>query len=589
MSGQVVDRIGDGWLSGRPVYIADLDRCRPTEALADLPERHRWRKLPYQAEGFAGTMLLAGPETAAPDISCPLSVRGWHAVSIGIYHEGWLGPSQLRVKLSGEDAFTYLSARAEETGFMADVLLERFWKVADLTGRDLVIGQPGAQTVPGDAPGSFACAQTRIAYVKLVPLTEPEQRVWQEDRARADTRRLFVHNDGHGYIWTWRPTTAEEVRRELQPFRDADVARVYWEAGGGDSTNFRSEIGRPPTLDGLNDFQRRGDRFHAESWRLFRAAEVEPLQVAADCAHGMGLEFHAAYRVAGFHYPPPLDHSNVGSYYSQHPELRGAGRDGRATPRLAYTYPETRSLVVSLLREMTRFPIDGVCLLFNRRPPLVEYEPPLVEGFQREFGRDPREIDERDPEWLAYRARVLTQFMREVRTAMDAVGREQKRAKRIQVSAVVLSTEEANRFNGMDLQAWVQEGLVDTLIPDTSIPNLQGDEAWRELKWLPFFTELVQDTSCVLAPNLMPRWTPPGELRRRAAALYAAGVQYLFAWDSDATGGRPRFDPYWNVFRRLGHREEVAAWAAAGQPALPDTQVKLRVLGDWDLSYATPG
>ena len=138
------------------------------------------------------------------------------------------------------------------------------------------------------------------------------------------------------------------------------------------------------------------------------------------------MEFHAAWRVSGFHYPPLIDHNNFAdTFYDRHPEWRGEDRQGRRTPIMAYTYEGVRQFAVSLFREMANYPIDGVCPLFNRRLPLVEYEPPLVEGFMREFGADPRELDERDPTWLAYRSRVLTQFMRELRQAM---GRREPRA-----------------------------------------------------------------------------------------------------------------------------------------------------------------
>ena len=119
------------------------------------------------------------------------------------------------------------------------------------------------------------------------------------------------------------------------------------------------------------------------------------------------------------------DHFNHGdSFYKKHPELRGADRAGNATPRISYAYPEVREFVVSLLSEMAEFPIDGICLLYNRRPPLVEYEPPVVQGFIDEFGEDPRQLDSMDSRWLSYRARVLTQFMREVREAMVAAASE---------------------------------------------------------------------------------------------------------------------------------------------------------------------
>ncbi len=72
----------------------------------------------------------------------------------------------------------------------------------------------------------------------------------------------------------------------------------------------------------------------------------------------------------------------------------------------------------------------------------MEYEPPVVEGFKGKYGQDPRQLDERDPRWLSYRATFLTEFMREVREAMNEVAKEQKRSKPLEISAIVMRNEE---------------------------------------------------------------------------------------------------------------------------------------------------
>jgi len=36
--------------------------------------------------------------------------------------------------------------------------------------------------------------------------------------------------------------------------------------------------------------------------------------------------------------------------------------------------------VVSVLREIAAYGVDGIALLYCRRPPLLDYEPPLVDG-----------------------------------------------------------------------------------------------------------------------------------------------------------------------------------------------------------------
>ena len=149
----------------------------------------------------------------------------------------------------------------------------------------------------------------------------------------------------------------------------------------------------------------------------------------------------------------------MATFYGYHPELRGVDRSGTQSPRLAYTYPEVRRLVVSLLREIAEYGVDGIGLWYNRRPPLVEYEPPLIEGFKAEYGEDPRELEDNDRRWLLYRARTLTQFMREVRQAMDDVAEDMGRSKRIEITAITMRNEEENIQNAMDLRAWTRDGV----------------------------------------------------------------------------------------------------------------------------------
>ena len=572
----------DTWLSGEPIYLTDMDKCQPATALSSEAQPGRWRTLEYETDTFSGVMLLGGPETAAPDVTYPLNVTGWHAVSVGVF--GFYGEgAEIMVRASGDDTFSTLRPAPSEGIAVHDLeSQEVFWRTLDLTDQDLVLGQMQYRVASGEGVGSFESNNSQAVYIKLVPLTDEEVNTLQADRKRTDTRRQFAHNDAHGVHYAYRPTTAEDIRRNIEPYRHTDFSRICWEAGGGDLLQYLSNIGRRSTFDGLDDFGPQGYRKLAESWRAFRDQGIDPFQVALDHTHDIGAEFHAGYRVTGFHYPPPLDYFNYGpSFYKYHPELRAIDKDGNVTPRISYAYPEVRRYVVSVLREIAGYDIDGICLLYNRRPPYLDYEPPLVEGFKAEYGEDPREIDEQDSRWLAYRARTLTQFHREVREAMDDEAKEQGRRK-IEVSAIVSGLQEENELYGMDLKAWIDEGLVDTIIPYTGAPHLSSqDVSWTDAKQIESFVNLTKGTSCKLSVSILPRWQSPADYRRMAKLLYDAGVEDFFMWDCDP--GRS------DSFRRLGHKEDVEAWSKAGESSLAAPTTSIRKLGDWDLRYRTPG
>ena len=97
----------DNGFSGRPVYLSDLSACQPNGALSRDAMPRRWRTMEYEAEGLSGVMLIAGPETAAPEITLPLNAAGWHAVSVGLFADQRQRTGAL-VRLSGDDTFSVL-------------------------------------------------------------------------------------------------------------------------------------------------------------------------------------------------------------------------------------------------------------------------------------------------------------------------------------------------------------------------------------------------------------------------------------------------------------------------------------------------
>jgi hypothetical protein len=282
-------------------------------------------------------------------------------------------------------------------------------------------------------------------------------------------------------------------------------------------------------------------------------------------------------------------------------------RDGSPAPRLAYTYPASRAFVRGILRETARSGVDGISILYIRRPPLVGYEPPLVEAFRSETGLDARALPADDERWLHFRCRVLNEFMRELRADLDEVGRELGRTNPLEITAMVSARHEENLRDGMDLAAWIADGTVDAIIPYTMAPELySAAEAWPDPSAADSWIELVRGTGVKLSLSILPRWKTPDEYRRIAQALYARGAESLFFWDCG--GQRVNFmDQFaWDALRGLGHRDEVLAWqdpgpgpeivwgtgvfeVPVGAPGDPATRRRVIEVGGYDLSFRTPG
>ena len=68
----MADFITDRGFSTTPIYVTDLGRCQPADRLSPDGGFRRWHTIPYQAEGFSGVMLKAGPETPCAGSSLPI-------------------------------------------------------------------------------------------------------------------------------------------------------------------------------------------------------------------------------------------------------------------------------------------------------------------------------------------------------------------------------------------------------------------------------------------------------------------------------------------------------------------------------------
>ena len=187
-----------------------------------------------------------------------------------------------------------------------------------------------------------------------------------------------------------------------------------------------------------------------------------------------------------------------------------------------------RRFVVDLLGEVVeRYPVQGVALLFNRQPPFVEAG----------------DLDS------------VTQLLRELRPAVRG----------LPISAWVFGREADNRAVGLDVETWIREGLVQTLVPYSSAPRgFSWGESWTRPDEIEPWVALTRNSGTRLAPNVMPRDMSDSDHRRQALRLARAGVRALSFWD---TGGRRSFLN--GTIGRLGHVDELEAWEAAGEPPAP--------------------
>ena len=503
--------------------------------------------------------------TEAPEVRLPVDTTGWHAIHIGIWmtgktDTGWgrttMGSGtvgSLKIRLSDDPCFVHFRREAPDRG----TLEEMFWKVAELKGQDIVIAQQ-LEGFRGDAS---------LAFVRLVPLSQREVEAWKKDVSDASHKRLIATNDAFGVFFRNRITTEAGIREQVEPYRNTDFKMLWWEIVSGMFGGWRDE--GKLYADGVEDFPRPGDCYMAESLRILRSRGINPLKAAMDQAHEIGLEFHVSQRSEMFEMAPPYEEVFSTDFRRDHPEWGLRDRDGTAVTGMSYAFFEVRCYLVGLLEEATSLGADGAVIIYPRSAPFILYEDPFVAVFEEQHGVDPRTLDEADDRVLALRTEFMTEFMRELRSAMDRVGK--KLGRRLAVSAIVFADESENRLAGLDLEGWIREGLLDHLSP---YPYGRAKTV-LEIE-MEFFRRITAGTACKLYPNVMPRHMPSAEYREKGKYYYDEGADGLLFWD---TYQRHDASSQWETMRRMGHVEELSESRDSNGEPEPKTIPLLRLGG----------
>lgn len=315
--------------------------------------------------------------------------------------------------------------------------------------------------------------------------------------------------------------------------------------------NYPSKVSAP-FGQAVDDYGRLGDRLYAQSLKALLKSGIDPLRVVIDYVHSLGLEIHITQRLTMAVWPP-MDDLMV-PFFVQHPEWRCRDRHGVSVIRMSLAYREVRQWFLDQYAELARYGIEGIGVQLNRRPPLVLFEEPVIRDFRAKYpSLDPRDLSDTDPRLLDHWAQYVTQFFRELRQRMDQFKRPD--GGRLTITVNVLGDEAKCRAGGMDPKTWIQEGLVDMLIPYENA----GNATWFPVTDLDYFTGLTRGTKCRLVYDIMPRSMPGNAYALQALQAYKAGAVELAFWD---TNGRDLRLSEWDTIRQLGHRSELTRLAA---------------------------
>ena len=293
--------------------------------------------------------------------------------------------------------------------------------------------------------------------------------------ASGKAHRLILCNDGGTLVGPTveAPIGAEGLARlAIGPLRDTQIDTFYWQLGTdpylGTPSHRLSDQYSHDTAVGPRWGQGATQFSTASNWRIYEStrqmsdAGADPAAVVIEHGHRAGLEVFLSMRVNDAHdarlegglddplmSPMKRAHRDwilgrVGDRRAEDPRLDG--REARARTSYNFAVPEVRDYKLALAGEaIANYDLDGLDWDFCRYPTL------FPEG--QEHAGSP----------------LLTDLMREVRAAVD--GKRRQTGRPVQFSARIPGSLDQALSVGMDVRAWLAEGLLDILIVGHTLGN----------------------------------------------------------------------------------------------------------------------
>jgi hypothetical protein len=303
-------------------------------------------------------------------------------------------------------------------------------------------------------------------------------------------RTIYFNDARHYYLFVFEPPMRlEDAWVPVDEVAGTTVDTFCYGVERGDGLFYPSKVGMRFGVD-MQPFE------HVAYWRTWHNMQslidrgLDPLRVLIDRSHEKGMEFIASLRMP--HY---------GGMDSAHSAANGGG---------GLAEPVVQQHQFAVLEELVQdYSVDG-----------IELDMAFPGGSRL---MPPESAESALPQITEYIGRIAAL----VRGACGAGT----------FGVRVLPTEAMNKAQGMDVLTWIQEGLVDFIVPmryaymdlDADMPIGWMIEAARDTEIAVY--GVLQPYTCSKETGAADRIHPSvAQLRAAAATLYERGVDGLYAW-----------------------------------------------------------
>jgi hypothetical protein len=293
-------------------------------------------------------------------------------------------------------------------------------------------------------------------------------------------RMLYYDDARHAYLYTVEPPpNVLDVLHPVDVVSNSMVDTFVFGLGIGVTMSYGTKVG---------EIWFEGQEHHVANWRARETVlslldqGLDPLKMIIDRAHYHRMDFYGSLRLAA---------NNV--------------QVAEGQERFDFSAPEARQERFALIEEaLSRYGVDG---------------------FELDCAFDPASLFR--PEHVKEGLGIMTEFVREVRQLVDETARRQGRP--IALGVRVLPTLTGTTRMGLDLPAWLEEDLVDFIVPIYyANENMDQNLPFEEL------ASLAHAHDCCVYPGVRPFYRKDAERQSASQAMYRAAAMNFLHKGADA-------------------------------------------------------
>jgi hypothetical protein len=422
--------------AGRVFLYTQMDKMLAKDN--DNADHSGWELESYKDyENNKNGIIIENGENALP-LSMPVKLNGWFRVYVGYV----TGTESFKIGETGSASPLQING---DIALKSNELYGDQW----INEKSTIISNFNNNSVElFPSPSKRA----RIAYVKLVGLTEAQVSLYEKEND--NKKRIIYDFDGYSDFFSGKYPDIEMLKsKTVDKLTGKNIGELNWCLGTTGMLSYNSKYAGK-AFEGVETFDeqlRDGDKLAKYQILNILNSGKSPLEIVADRGRESGIKVNASLRMDVFYNPTIYGFLN-GAMYNEYKKFTQPG-----SFLLSYYYPEVRDYVKNILIEAASFDnVEGITLDFCRYPTIFGRECPTEE-----------------------KVLIMNEFLRSLRNQLP-------KGKTITIR---IPRSEPIKY-GFDIDTWVKEGLLDRLIPSSV-----GIEEFFDIKP---FVDIVKNTNVQL-------------------------------------------------------------------------------------------